>query len=82
MKNQRLVERKQTLKELARGSKKDSYCYRHQHIAYCMARGRKYLEIENKVHDHNILSKWEWERLNEDIAYLKEGFNEDVHISA
>lgn len=31
--------------------------YRHMHIAYCLLRGRKYEQIENKVRDNNE-PKW------------------------
>jgi len=93
MKNQRLQERKEYLKELAlkgrayrkeNGSGETPYSdnARYCHIAYCMARGRKYEEIEPKVHECNTISKWKWEQINEDITYLKEGFDEDVRISA
>ena len=93
MKNQRLAERKQELKELAlkgRAERKEwgsgptsySESARFKHIAYCMARGKDYLQIEQKVHEHNEISDWKWETIDKDIAFLKEGFNEDVCISA
>lgn len=87
MKNLKLAERKQELKELAAEIKlgKPTYkssIFRYKHIAYCMARGKDYLQIENKVHEHNIISKYRWESINKDIAELREGFNEDVHPSA
>ena len=94
MKNQRLAERKQQLKELAAQIKQDkidfgrgstqweSEMFRFQHIAYCMARGRSYEQIEQKTHEHNKISKYRWESINNDIAYLKEGFNEDVHTGS
>lgn len=88
MKNQRLAERKQELKEIALDIREDkrkygwpacrSEEYRFKHIAYCMARGRKYEEIERKTHEHKKISKYQWEKLNSDISYLQEGFNEDV----
>lgn len=84
MKNQRLAERKQELKELAAYIKRNKPTYkseefRFKHIAYCMARGKEYNQIEQKTHEHNKISDWKWESINKDIAYLKEGFNEDVH---
>jgi hypothetical protein len=93
MKNQRLQERKEELKQLAldgRKFRRENGCgwtpysdqARYKHIAYCMARGRDYLEIENKVHDCNKISSWRWETINKDIEYLKEGFDEDVCASA
>jgi hypothetical protein len=92
MKNKKLAERKQELKDLSEQIRKDkrehgfgygdSEGFRYRHIAYCMARGRKYLEIENKVHECNVISKYRWEIINKDIAELQEGFNEDVCISA
>ena len=89
MKNQRLAERKQELKELTLDIRKAkpysdylSHQFRYKHIAYCMARGRSYEQIESKVHEHNIISKYDWERINSDIDYLKEGFCEDVCASA
>ena len=88
MKNLKLVERKQELKELAAFIKRNKPCswkseeFRFKHLAYCMAKGREYLEIEQKVHEHNIISDYRWESINQDIANLREGFNEDVYISA
>ena len=84
MKNQRLIQRKEELKELASYIKKNkpthkSEEFRFKHIAYCMARGRSYEQIENKVHEHNIISKYRWEIINKDIEFLSEGFCEDVH---
>ena len=83
MKNQRLAERKEELKDLALYIKKNkptykSEAFRFLHIAYCMARGRDYLEIEQKTHEHNKISEYKWKQINSDIAYLREGFNEDV----
>lgn len=93
MKNQRLFERKQELKELTlkgRAERKEygsgptsySETARFKHIAYCMAKGRKYEQIEQKTHEHNKISKYRWESIEKDIAFLKEGFNEDVHLGA
>lgn len=88
MKNQRLIERKQELKDIAKRIKErtnrwyEPSDFRFKHIAYCMARGRSYKEIENKVHNHNIISDYKWQEINKDIDYLREGFNEDVRISA
>jgi len=92
MKNQRLLERKLELKELTKKIREDkrahgspsmySDSFRYSHIAYCMARGRSYEQIENKVHEHNVISDWRWESINKDIEYLREGFNEDVCVSA
>ena len=33
--------------------KKAKYEFRHQHIAYCLARGRSYEQIESKVRENN-----------------------------
>ena len=33
--------------------KKGKYEFRHEHIAYCLARGRKYEQIESKVRENN-----------------------------
>ncbi len=93
MKNLKLHERKQELKQLTfdgrayrckNGSGWTPYTdeARYKHIAYCMAKGRTYEQIEQKVHDHNIISDWKWESINKDIARLQEGFNEDVCTSA
>lgn len=83
MKNLKLAERKQELKDLAAQIKKSkptylSETFRFRHIAYCMARGRTYEQIEHKTHEHNVISKYRWESINKDIAELQEGFNEDV----
>jgi hypothetical protein len=93
MKNTRILERKEELKQLAKqirevkrefgyGQWSESERYRFLHIAYCMARGRSYEQIEQKTHEHNKICKYRWEKINEDIAYLKEGWNEDVCASA
>jgi len=93
MKNTRLFNRKQEIKQLAldgRAYRSKNGCgwtpyqeeARFKHIAYCMAKGRDYKQIELKVHEHNIISEYEWEAINKDIEFLKEGFNEDVCISA
>jgi hypothetical protein len=83
MKNLRLAERKQELKDLTVQIKKNkpthlSEIFRFRHIAYCMARGRTYEQIEQKTHEHNIISEFRWASINKDIADLKEGFNENV----
>ena len=93
MKNQRLLERKQELKQLtldgrAYRKKWGSGCTpysreaRFKHIAYCMARGKKYEQIEQKVHKCNEIHEYYWKKIEADIEYLKEGFNEDVRASA
>ena len=87
MKNLRLLERKNEIKALAAYIKANKPTYkseefRFKHIAYCMARGKEYLQIEAKTHEHNVISDYRWEAINKDIAYLKEGFCEDVCISA
>jgi hypothetical protein len=84
MKNLKLAERKQELKDLTLQIKKNkptylSEVFRFKHIAYCMARGRTYEQIEQKTHEHNVISDYRWQAINKDIAELKEGFNEDVH---
>lgn len=38
--------------------------FRHKHIAYCLARGKTYEQIESKVHDENKLSEKHWEKIN------------------
>lgn len=88
MKNQRLLERKEELKQIAQRIKTrtnrwfEPTEFRFKHIAYCMARGRDYLQIEQKVHEHNIISEYKWKEINKDIEFLKEGWNEDVCVSA
>ena len=93
MKNLKLLKRKQELKQLTldgreyrrkNGSGWTPFTdkARYDHIAYCMARGTKYLEIEQKTREDNVISKYRWEIINKDIVELKEGFNEDVHLSA
>lgn len=88
MKNQRLLERKEELKALAAFIKKNkpvswkSEEFRFKHIAYCMARGKSYEQIEQKTHEHNKISDYRWESINKDIAYLREGFCEDVCTGA
>ncbi len=93
MKNQRLLERKQELKKLAKDGReyrRRNGCgwtpysdkARFKHIAYCIARGRKYLEIERKTREDNFICEYKWEIINKDIAELQEGSNEDVYISA
>jgi hypothetical protein len=83
MKNLKLAERKKELKELAAYIKANkpthlSETFRFKHIAYCMARGRTYEQIEAKTHQHNVISEWRWISIKKDIAELQEGFNEDV----
>ena len=39
--------------EIERDIKKAKYEFRHEHIAYCLARGRKYEQIESKVRENN-----------------------------
>lgn len=50
--------------------------YRCKHIAYCMARGRSYEEIEKST--HTPIEQYYWDRINEDIEELRGGFSEDV----
>ena len=38
---------------IERDIKKAKYEFRHQHIAYCLARGRSYEQIESKVRENN-----------------------------
>lgn len=84
MKNLKLAERKQQLKELAEFIKKNKPChsssesFRFKHLAYCMARGRKYEEIEQKTRDNKVISEWQWTRINKDIDELKAGFHEEA----
>lgn len=80
MKNLKLATRKQELKELAAYIKANkpthlSETFRFKHIAYCMARGRSYEQIEQKTHDHNAIPEWRWQSIKKDIAELQEGFN-------
>jgi len=37
--------------------------FRYKHIAYCMLRGREYLEIENKTRPGNEINKQKLERI-------------------
>ena len=39
---------------------RDSHEYRLYHIAYCLLRGKLYEQVENKVHDCNKLSAYDW----------------------
>lgn len=84
MKNLKLAERKQDLKDLAAYIKQNKPTYsseefRFKHIAYCMARGRKYEEIEQKTHEHKVISEFRWIAINKDIADLQAGFvNEQI----
>ena len=93
MRNQRLLERKLELKELTlkgrayrqeNGSGDTPYTEiaRFKHIAYCMAKGTPYEEIELKTHRHNKISEYQWETINKDRGYLQGGFDEDVYLSA
>ena len=73
--NQKLVTRKQELKELAKkirelkeqrkpmrgyvpGLYSAQESYRYKHIAYCMARGKEYEEIEQKVSLENFIHEF------------------------
>lgn len=47
-----------------RGESED---FRYKHIAYCLARGRKYEEIESKVHDGNAPK---WDKINAILATI------------
>ena len=98
MKNQRLKERKQELKDLAKEIKSlkpkrkgapNGYVsglgyaqreYRFKHIAYCMARGTSYDKIESKTREP--IWEYYWTKIEEDIEFLKGGFDEDVRVSA
>jgi len=37
--------------------------FRYKHVAYCMLRGREYLEIENKTRPRNEINKQKLERI-------------------
>jgi hypothetical protein len=60
---QQIRELKTEFKELERNRKpregkrrevqKAKYEFRHEHIAYCMARGKSYEQVEQKVRDNN-----------------------------
>lgn len=39
--------------DIERDIKKAKYEFRHQHIAYCLARGRSYEQVEQKVRENN-----------------------------
>lgn len=84
MKNLLLATRKQELKELAAFIKRNkpthhqSERFRFLHIAYCMAKGRKYEQIEQKTHDYKVISDWRWTSINKDIEELKAGFNAEA----
>lgn len=43
--------------------------YRHMHIAYCLLRGRKYEQIENKVRDNN---EPKWSRIESILAQYRD----------
>ncbi len=38
---------------------------RIKHIAYCLLRGRTYEQIEQKVHECNVITKYQWKRIHE-----------------
>lgn len=42
--------------------------FRHKHIAYCLARGRAYEQIENKVKESN---EPDWTAINHYLEKLK-----------
>lgn len=72
MKNTKLLKLKEELKELAKSIKNKTYTscytrrdYRYMHIAYCLLRGRTYEQIEQKVHDQNVLDKRAWSKIND-----------------
>jgi roadblock/LC7 domain-containing protein len=44
--------------------------YRYKHIAYCMARGRTYEQIEGKVHDCNKISEYKMDQILTTVANL------------
>ena len=39
--------------QIERDIKKAKYEFRHEHIAYCLARGRSYEQVEQKVRENN-----------------------------
>ena len=70
--NTKLLVMKSELKELAKSIKTKTYTscyaridYRHKHIAYCLLRGRTYEQIEQKVHEHNLLKEYHWKKIHE-----------------
>ena len=38
--------------------------FRHKHIAYCLARGKTYEQIEPKTHEQNKLLQKHWDKIN------------------
>jgi hypothetical protein len=44
--------------------------YRYKHIAYCLARGRTYEQIEGKVHDCNKVSEYKMDQIKTEAARL------------
>lgn len=40
------------------------------HIAYSLLKGRTYEQIENKVHEHNKLSKYQWKYINDLVSSI------------
>lgn len=47
------VEKKYKGRHIKTDIQKAKYEFRHQHIAYCLARGRSYEQIESKVRENN-----------------------------
>jgi hypothetical protein len=46
--------------------------FRHKHIAYCLARGKTYEQIESKVHEHNKLTEKHWEKINSMVKAVQD----------
>ena len=58
------------------------YNFRHKHIAYCMARGRTYEQIEPKVREGNEPNKTYITSVLDDLTEMEVVNEKDVHISA
>lgn len=57
--------------------------YRSTHIAYCLLKGRKPEEIENKWKPERMYDKEvAWKRAYELVEQIKEEHNEAIHISS
>lgn len=66
---------------IERDIKKIKYEFRHQHIAYCLFRGRQYKQIEPKVREHNEPNQDYIEQLLKEYPLVSEMDNETALCS-
>ena len=64
--------------DIERDIKKAKYEFRHQHIAYCLARGRSYEQVEQKVRENNEPNQEYIEKLLETYPALQAMDNEKI----